>query len=229
MKTVTVCITSFNRFELLQQTIDSFRKLNKFPIERFLVIDDSQNKDMHQKLKDTYSDGSIEFMFNEQNIGQIKSIDKMYATVNTDYIFHSEDDYQYIGNQNFIQDSMDILEENEWINQIWMRHLQNYVISHGENGLKRFESEVLTTSTGVKYRMVKDNNGWCGFSFNPGLRRVSDYKKLFPNGYMEHIKEGHGVLSEFACSKHAAKNGYRAALLVNGACNNMGQHVSTYK
>lgn len=229
MKTVTVCITSFNRFDLLKDTIDSFRKLNQYPITRFVVIEDSQNKDMHKKLKETYNDGSIDFIFNEENLGQIKSIDKMYATVDTDYIFHSEDDYQYIGNPNFIQDSMDILEEREDLNQVWLRHLANYVVSHGENGLKRFEPEVLKTASGVPYRMVKNNGGWCGFSFNPGLRRLSDYKRLYPNGYAIYIQEGHGVLSEFACSKHAAKNGYKAALLVNGACHNMGQYVSTYK
>lgn len=230
-KQVTVCITSYNRFDLLKQTIDSFLSLNKYPITRFVVIEDSVNAQMHEKMKKTYG-SSIDFIFNDQNIGQIKSIDKMYASVNTEYIFHSEDDYKYAGNANFMQDSIDILEERQDINQVWLRHLDNYAVSHGAEGAKQFEPDTLYTTTKVPYRMLKVPHcgQWCGFSFNPGLRRLSDYKRLFPNGYQVHIVDHkNAVFSEFECNKHAMANGYRAALLVNGACHNMGQNVSTYR
>ena len=225
---VTVCITSYNRFDLLKQTIDSFFQLNSYPIESFIVTEDSTNLDMKKNIENEYKD-KIKLIFNEKNLGLIQSIDNMYNMVETEYIFHSEDDYKYDGNPNFIQESIDILKENNNINQIWIRHLSNYTVSHGKRMLDRLESETLQTSTGVKYRMVKNNGPWCGFSFNPGLRRLSDYKKLFPNGYSEYTQKGHGAYSEFACNQNAKKNGYRAALLINGACYNMGQNISTHK
>ncbi len=226
--TVTVCLTSYNRFNLLKQTVDSFLELNSYPIEKFIVTEDSANLEMKKKIENEYKD-KVKLIFNEKNLGLLQSIDNMYNMVKTEYIFHSEDDYKYDGNPNFMQDSIDILTENNNINQIWIRHLNNYTVSHGKNILNRLESEALQTSTGVKYRMVKNNGSWCGFSFNPGLRRLSDYKRLFPSGYIKHIQKGHGVCSEFACNQHAKENGYRAALLTNGACHNMGQHISTYK
>lgn len=231
MKKVTVCITSYNRFELLKQTINSFLSLNTYPVSKIVVIEDSANIAMQNNIKKEFVD-KIDLIFNDVNLGQIKSIDKMYSTVDTEYIFHSEDDYLYKGNANFIQDSIDILEDRKDVNQVWLRHLDNYVVSHGAAGVDQFEPETLETPNGIKYRMLKlpHCGNWCGFSFNPGLRRLADYKNLFPNGYQEHMNPGEpGVLSEFNCNAHAMKNGYRAALLVNGACLNMGQHVSTYK
>ncbi len=230
-KKVTVIITSYNRFDLLKKTIDSFLALNNYPIERFVVIEDSTKPEMKQKITDTFGD-KVELIFNDVNLGQPKSIDKAYKTVTTEYIFHSEDDYQYIGNPNFIKDSMDILEERKDVHQIWLRHLENYFVSHGAEGAKQFELDILLTSTNVPYRMLKlpHCGNWCGFSWNPGLRRTGDYNRLFPNGYAHHVGAGEtGSLAEYRSNAHAMENGYRAAFLVNGACNNMGQNVSTYK
>ena len=231
MKTVTVCVTSYNRFDLLKQTVDSFLKLNTYTISRFIIIEDSAKPQMNEKVIKEYG-STLDVIINETNIGQIKSIDKAYKTINTDYIFHIEDDYLFKGNPDFIKDSMEILEERQDVNQIWLRHLDNYIVSHGPAGIHQFELDVLNTTSGIKYRMLKlpHCGNWCGFSFNPGLRRLSDYNRLFPNGYAFHMKPGEpGVLSEFNCNAHAMANGYRAALLLNGACLNMGQHVSTYR
>lgn len=230
-KEVTVCVTSYNRFDLLKQTVDSFFKLNKFPIKRFVIIEDSANKALHDRIRKEFG-SKIDLIFNDKNLGQLQSIDKMYSTVNTEYIFHSEDDYKYSGNPNFIQDSIDILEERQDVKQIWLRHLNNYAVSHGAAGVKQFEKEVLYTKTKVPYRMLTPIHcgNWCGFSFNPGLRRLADYKKFFPKGYSFHITPGEkAVQSEYACNKHVMKLGYRAALLVNGACSNMGAGVSTHR
>lgn len=227
---VTVVITSYNRFDFLKQTIDSFLLLNSFPIERFVVIEDSVNLEMKSKIEETYGD-KVELIFNEVNLGQPASIDKAYKTVTTKYIFHSEDDYFYTGNSNFIQNSIDILEERKDVYQIWMRHLDNYAVSHGPEGVKQFEDAVHRTSTNVAYRMLKlpHCGNWCGFSWNPGLRRTEDYNRLFPNGYAAHVTHERGAHAEYNCNVHAMANGYRAALLVNGACNNMGQDFSTFK
>lgn len=235
-KTVTVCVTSYNRFDLLKQTIDSFRSLNTYPIERFIVIEDSTKEDIKKKIIGEYGN-SIDLIFNEVNIGQPCSIDRAYRTIRSEYVFHTEDDYLYSGNQNFIQDSISILEDREDVHQVWLRHLENYLVSHGpealygEDDVRFFEDTVLYTSTNVPYRMLRLPHwgSWCGFSWNPGLRRMKDYHRLFPNGYKPYIMPGEvGFQTEYRCNIHAMENGYRAAFLVHGACDNMGHELSTF-
>jgi hypothetical protein len=234
--TVTVCITSYDRFDLLKQTIDSFRSLNVYPIERFVVIEDSAKQEMREKIFREFG-GSIDLIFNEESLGQPRSIDKAYRTISTDYIFHSEDDYRYAGNPSFIRDSMCILEERRDVHQVWLRHVEDYLHSHGPDalygpeGIRFFEDEVLRTSIEVPYRMVRFPNwgAWCGFSWNPGLRRTSDYRRLFPDGYAAHVPPGEiGFRAEFHCNVHAFQQGFRAALLINGACFNVGHEASTF-
>ena len=79
--------------------------------------------------------------------------------------------------------------------------------------------------------MVKADHGggWCGFSGNPGLRRKSDYMKMFPNGLAEFIVPNKPiVLTEHNCNLNAGKQGYRAAILMNDACHHIGYGKSTH-
>jgi len=52
---MTLVITSFNRFDLLRRTIDSFNRVNTYPVSEVIIIDDSGNKEMHRKIKQQYS------------------------------------------------------------------------------------------------------------------------------------------------------------------------------
>ena len=51
-------------------------------------------------------------IINEKRLGQMKSIDKAYSEVDTEYIFHCEDDWKFFKN-GFIEKSMKLLEEDE--------------------------------------------------------------------------------------------------------------------
>jgi len=228
-KNVTLCITSYDRFDLLKQTIDSFTSLNTYPIERIVVIEDSTKLEMKENILKEYGN-KVDLIFNENRIGQAPSIDKMYNTVTTKYIFHTEDDYLYSGNPNFIKDSIDLLEERQDLNQVWAKHFSDFV---GES-CNQFESEVLRTSSGVDYRLLKQNfGGWCGFSWFPGLRRLEDYHKMFLNGYGKFITPEYlvsGVQTEGECNTHALKQGYRAGYLINTSCGHVGiKGRETYK
>lgn len=215
MKEVTVCITSCGRWNLLQATLDSFLKLNKYPIAKYLLHEDSGDIKIFEKIKEKYP--FIECIRSESNVGLLKSIDNLYALVETPYIFHLEDDWYFEGNPNFIEQSLEVLE-NPNIHQVWIRQ------GIPEDWLER---QVVSG-----YRMVKQSHfgDWCGFSFNPGLRRLSDYKQMFPNGY--DVLNTHGVnsvLNEHECNQVASAQGYRAAILNNRVCRHLGEGKSTYK
>lgn len=215
MKEVTVCITSCGRWNLLQATLDSFLKLNKYPIAKYLLHEDSGDIKIFEKIKEKYP--FIECIRSESNVGLLKSIDNLYALVETPYIFHLEDDWYFEGNPNFIEQSLEVLE-NPNIHQVWIRQ------GIPEDWLER---QVVSG-----YRMVKQSHfgDWCGFSFNPGLRRLSDYKQMFPNGYDALNTHGvNSVLNEHECNQVASAQGYRAAILNNRVCRHLGEGKSTYK
>jgi len=221
-KKITVCLTSCNRFNLLQQTLDSFFQLNIYPIEKFLITEDSGNTDMQSKILSNYGD-KVELIFNSVNLGPYKSIDNMYKQVNTEYIFHCEDDWKFFNNINFMNESVDILEERADLHQVWLRPINTL--------FDWVEPNILNTKNNIKYRIMKNPHcgDWCGFSHNPGLRRKSDYDKMFPNGFSEFIIPNQKIVfTEHNCNKHADKQGYRAAVLINHACDHIGHGQSTY-
>ena len=121
------------------------------------------------------------------------------------------------------------MEERKDIHQIWLRHMddciKNFRSSFSNLSL---EPNILKTLSSVEYRMVKSPHGgnWCGFSWNPGLRRTSDYNRLFPAGYSYYHLQGE--YAEYLCDHYAGSQGYRAAYLINSACNHIGFYTSTY-
>lgn len=220
MKKVTLCYTSYSRFDFLKKSLDSFLNINTYPIDRIVIIEDSTKLIMKEKILKEFGD-KIELIFNDTNIGQARSIDKMYNTVTTDYIFHTEEDYFYTGNPNFIKDSMDILEERSDLHQVWCRNWNNYAVTHGGTFADQFESSELKTTTDVSYRLIREHYlGWSGFTWNPGLRRTIDYKTMFPNGYAGVVPQEHlyTVVSEGFVNQHSEKHHHRAAVLLNGVC-----------
>lgn len=227
---ITVVITSYNRWNMLQQTLDSFMSVNRHPVERFVVIEDSMNKEIAHNIINKYGD-KVDLIFNAKRIGQAPSLDRIYRTVYTQYIFHSEDDYLFDGNPNWLRESKEILDERSDLHQVWCRYWDDYA---DNGGYDQFETETFHTTTNVPYKLLKIA-GWCGFSWNAGLRRTADYLKMFPEGFGKFTGPESfisGVQTEARCNEHARDQGYRGAILLNGGAWNKGKNnrdIATYK
>ena len=80
---VTFILTSCGRLDLLEQTLNSFLRYNNYPIERYIIVEDSADKDVYAKCIDlnTKYGNIFEFIFNEEKLGQTKSIDKAYISL----------------------------------------------------------------------------------------------------------------------------------------------------
>jgi hypothetical protein len=172
---ITFVLTSCGRFAELENTLESFFKYNTSKIDRYIIIEDSGCEIMKSaciELNAKY-DNIFEFIFNKDRIGQIKSIDEAYSLITTEYIFHCEDDWEFY-RTGFIEDSMAILEANDKIINIWLRSLSD------TNGHP--VSQEVYEDASVQYRLLDTNwrERWCGFSFNPGLRRLKEYSMLKP-------------------------------------------------
>lgn len=173
---ITVVITSYNRFNLLQRTIESFNKVNRCPINEVIIIDDSANPDMHRKVKELYSGYTL--ILNEKNIGLVESIDKAYSQVKTPFIFHTEDDFDYF-KSGFIENCLKVMESDDKIFRVGIR---------GKKHLNSLDSKIrLAGHVPYKYARfykmdddVHGNQFWHGFGFQCGLIRKSAYDIVSP-------------------------------------------------
>jgi len=168
MSEVTVVITSFNRLDLLKETIETFNKTNTYPVKEIIIIDDSANPDAHRKIKEAYSKYNL--ILNEQNIGLVESIDKAYSKVTTPYIWHSEDDFNYF-KPGFIERCLKIMESDSMICRVGIR---------GKAHAGMLSPDAITVD-GVSYKKSLTVHGlWHGFGFQCGMIRKCHYDIVKP-------------------------------------------------
>lgn len=205
---VTLVITSCNRPILLRVTILSFIKYNTYPIERCIIIDDSGGKGVNDFMLDMNLPFEVYFIYNDKNIGQIASIDKAYSYVTTPYIFHCEEDWEFY-KSDFIQNSLDILHEDEKIVCVWLR-------KYGDSP-HPVDNKIINN----KYKLMNiafyenANRSWMGFTFNPALRRKCDYDIVKP--FVDACKPYNNNVGpdEFDLQKVYKNLGYYAAITLN--------------
>lgn len=180
-KEVTFCLTSCGRVDELEKTIDSFLKFNDYPIKDWFIIEDSGDTTIWSQivsLNNNKWNKRFKLIFNSSNIGQNASIDKMYTKVETEYIFHCEEDWEFYKG-GFIEDSLKVLESQPKVLQVWIRPKSDRILNPIEQ--RKFTlpggvtvRRVLPVSFKIKGDQLVDN--YMGFSWNPGLRRKSDWE-----------------------------------------------------
>lgn len=166
---LTIIVTSSDRFDLLQQTLDSFFKLNKYPYVAFHIHNDSTNA-IPEEIKEKYKEKGITWHEGTKR-GLSAAWDYLVGLVKTEYFFNIEDDWKFEGNENFIEESIILLDI---FDQVWIRKESDHRHPLMTSGISPYE--------GVEFKTVKLNNEWCGFSFNPGVRQMSMWKIWFPDG-----------------------------------------------
>lgn len=214
MEKITVTLTHYKRLDHLDRTINSFLETNNYPIDQFLIIDDSGDSQYSIPIKTKYSKLAT-IIVNEHTIGQRRSIDKLLALCKNEFIFHLEDDWLFDCSKDskYIEDSLDILKNRPDIHQIWIRH-------DSDNPHKCIGDVQVVND--IKFRIVDPNfrDVWNGFSWNPGLRRKSDINKFFPNGVQE-------FRNELEAARHTRRFDFRAAKLENTVCYHIGGDCPT--
>jgi hypothetical protein len=204
---VSFVITTCNRLDLLEQTLTSFFDICKFPFKEYIMSDDSGDDMVYKQLVDRWGD-KFKIIQNSPKLGLCRTIDKLWQSVTSEYIFHCEDDWRFDSNTNLIEDSLSILQEHDYVHQVQIRHLHD--TPH------KPENQLYSTLNFVNFRKIPWwRDAWTGYSWNPGLRRKSDYQQMFPNGVQE-------FGDEIDCSKHSMNFNYLAVLLENTACAHIG-------
>src|ERR1700677_2903402 len=202
---ITMVVTSCNRHDLLKETLDSLIRVQcgGGKPDRTIIIEDGPTRipDWLRENIHYYSSnlGKVEFINNDCRMGQIYSIDRAYSMVQTDYIFHTEDDWLTAQGGNWMVESKQILERYPNILQVSLR---------GDSGWHQLIDQ--PPFEGFKIAMPYWKGGWGGISFNPGLRRLSDYKRI--GSYGKYTAYGTmGLGHEIELSKMFLGMGFRIA------------------
>jgi hypothetical protein len=229
---VTIVLTSCNRPDLLQKTLESFVKYNTYPIKETIIIDDSGSIGCNDVVVQPFlSTINIKLIYNKSNIGQIQSIDKAYSYVRTKYIFHCEEDWDFL-QSGFIEKSLRIFNENhEKLYTIWLRP-HNCTSGHPiiydneKNGYFKMKPDYSYIYKGQTYT-------WCGFTFNPGLRRTIDCLLIHPYfiNCDKTIINNKEYVGEYLLNKKYADAGYYSFILddPHGHINHIGwnRHIES--
>ncbi len=167
----TLVVTSCGRFDLLRITLSTLRDSLDIPPARVIVTEDSGNAAVHDVVAPIFPQAKI--LVNAIRLGQLASIDNAYRFVETPFILHCEDDWQFSG-EGFLADSHVLLEEFPEISLVSLR-------SRTEVN-RRIRNAPALRHGSVNYFRAdpKLHPEYFGYSFNPGLRRLSDYRRVGP-------------------------------------------------
>jgi hypothetical protein len=205
---VTFVLTSCGRFALLERTLASFFATNTYPIQRYIIIEDSGDPEVFA-ICERFPGVPLEIHLNRPPLRQMRSIDKAYAMVDTEFVFHCEDDWLFT-KPGVIEQSITLLEAFANVCMVLPR-------SPGEVGeMARLPVE---SESGVRYRPIdpRPHHHWGGLSLNPGLRRMSHYRRA-----PSFEKLG----SESAASAAYKRMGLRMVMLEDGGVVHIGHGQS---
>ncbi|MFN3498006.1 MAG: glycosyltransferase, partial [Pannonibacter indicus] len=157
--TVTICVTSCGRLDLLAETLASFRRFNTGGT--FLIHEDSRDDAIIDEVRRTYP--WAEVISSPERMGLMASIDRLYSTATTPYIFHLEDDWQFDGPVNW-EAAIRALETHPEIANVSLR-------AYDEIKEKFREKSDPLTVEGVDFRLMRADAHpeFFGWSSNPGL------------------------------------------------------------
>ena len=205
-KDITVVVTSCNRHDLLDRTLASFRAMEtEGRVARVLVAEDGD-----ADPQGVCAAHGAEWFGTGARGGQVKLIDRAYAQVDTPFIFHLEDDWEF-HRPGYMEKSRAFLDADPRILLVWLRawndtsgHPLSHVAPDRSHGQLAFDY------TGC----------WNGFTFSPGLRRLSDYKllggsyeKLPKTMFVKARNPTAALLTEVEASMFYRRAGYRAMIL----------------
>jgi hypothetical protein len=171
---VTVVITSCGRPKYLEKMLESFIKYNTFIVYEYIFVEDSGCIQSVLIAKKLLPEENLKIIFHEKNIGQLSSIDEAYKKVKTNFVFHIEEDWEFI-RSGFIELSLEIFRDNDLICCLSLRPHTDWEEFH----LIKINNYYLINKT-IKFI-------WCGIGINPGIYQMSKYDML--GSYFKYNKE----------------------------------------
>lgn len=201
--TVTVCITSCGRLDLLAETLQSFRAYNSGG--RYLLSEDSTDPDVIAEVTRRYPE--IKVLSGSERLGLMGSIDRLYSAVETPYIFHLEDDWTFDGPVDWAA-AIALLESNPNVANVSLRAFDEIK--------PKFQARSDRADyAGRVFQIMRTNAHpeFFGWSSNPGLIATSLYHTYKPFKRMLHDQMSGAI----------KKDGRVVAYLLPGVARHIGR------
>jgi glycosyl transferase family 2 len=198
---LTVVLTSCGRFDLLEETVASF--LEHFDADRIVIADDAGDVGAAARFGSKIP--QTEMRVNAPKLGQMRSIDALYASVQTPYVVHLEDDWRFLGGVD-LDKVVRFLEARPDIS----------VVCIGYRFDERFRHHARkTTQDGIDYWVwdLDAHPKWFSYSFNPSVGRLALWRDIGPYARFN-TEEG---LSQFAKGR-----GLRIAMVIPSVAEHIG-------
>lgn len=195
----TLAITSCARHDLLKKTLTSFVGSTSVNPWETLIYEDSETPrpawldDFGVRL------GKIKWLSDGVRHGQAYAIDRLYSEITDELVFHCEDDWEF-HESGFLNHSFSIIRNHPDISMVALRSDWNHPL--------------IPDPKGRDFEIAKPywEGVWGGTSWNPGLRRLSDFRRF--GNYGRHVGYGtNGLGHEARWSKLHLDAGYRIACL----------------
>lgn len=201
--TVTVCITSCARLDLLAETLKTFRHYNDGG--RFIVSEDSADPAVVAALRSDHP--GFQVLHGPERLGLMRSIDRLYSAVDTPYLFHLEDDWGFHGPVDW-NSAIALLERRDDVANVCVRAFDEVRDKY------RARSDGFDLQ-GVSFRIMRPDAHpeFFGWSPNPGLIRHAMYRRYAP----------FSRLNPDQMSALIKKNGQTMAYLLPGVARHIGQ------
>ncbi|HVB90444.1 MAG TPA: hypothetical protein VND97_09610 [Beijerinckiaceae bacterium] len=167
---VTVCVTSCGRLDLLTHTLESFRRFN--PGGAYILSEDSAQPNVVEAIRAAFPE--IRVLAGGARLGLMASIDRLYSEVRTPYIFHLEDDWLFEGPVDW-DGAIALLARRDDIANVSLRVFEEIKPKY------RARSTPLAEHN-RSFQIMKPNAHaeFFGWSPNPGLIRTSLYRQYAP-------------------------------------------------
>lgn len=192
-------LTSCDRHDLLQVTINSLSEKQQYPIN--LVI--NEDSIIAVTVSGNYS------VTHTLGIGQHHAIEQCLLNQLDKYYLHLEDDWLFENTYDWISESVKIMEADPTVIKVLCRNGSPHPCTHDR-----------VTKSGIAYGILEpwqnDSITWCGFSWNPGVTRLDLLQQFIPFRDRE---------ESLAASIHLA--GYRIAELSIPIYTHIGDGRST--
>lgn len=191
---VTLAVTSCQRHDLLERTLRSFARYCGGTIKETIIVEDS-DLSAPSWLAELENIGPKTWISNGVRKAQIYSCDRLMSEVKTEYVFWCEDDWEFF-RPGFVEESLEILEKWTNILQVWIRDDSAHPVVKDA----RFPFPIMQPNW---------SGGWSGFAFNPGLRRLKEYRMI--GSYGRHVGYDARGVGELPLSRLYCDAGYFAA------------------
>lgn len=194
-----------SRPDLLERSLESLSEI--VASCKVLAVNDFGDVETNQVFQRMCPHGEIIDL--GAKAGHHRAADALYERVDTEFVFHMEDDWLF-SCQDFISQALKTLQDRPKTSMVCFRAVQDF--DHSAEVLESLEAEALAQHPDF-FDLSHMHEDWHGYTFNPHIARLDLWKEF--GGFSQFTKERY-------VSRAVRQLGYTVAYERPGSCVHIG-------